>query len=381
MLKLQHPEDCCGCGACAAICPHNAITLQADNEGFVYPVVNDQACVNCGVCVTSCPIMTTARGRLGFIPDSYAAKNTNESIRQHSSSGGVFSVLAEYVIRQRGIVFGAALNDDLVVEHQFTDTLAGLERFRGSKYVQSATAHCYPLIKEFLLSNRVVLFSGTPCQIAGLKSFLKKDYQNLICIDIVCHGVPSPSVWKSYLMHIQSNASSKVCAASFRDKTHGWHNFSMKLVLENGKTLIYPNSNDAYMRAFLANYDLRPSCYRCAFKEHNSGADLSLADFWGIEHILPDFDDDQGTSLIIIGTPKGHQLLQNVAKQIHTIPVNYDDALKYNPAIVRSVVYPKERKHYIRDSSKYNFPTLTNYYFSRKFIWRIKRKLKYLLEK
>lgn len=381
MLRITDKALCCGCGACANACPHHAITLRPDNEGFVYPAVDAENCTECGLCLRICPVVSGGFVRCNQTPEAYAAKNKNDAVRQSSSSGGIFTLLAERVLEKQGVVFGAALTADMEVSHRHTEDPDGLEQFRGSKYVQSAVEKSYPKVREFLEKGRTVLFSGTPCQIAGLKQYLGKAYLQLICVDIACHGVPSPLVWKAYLEEMEKQGGNQVCAAHFRDKTNGWNKFSMKLLFENGTHIISGKDQDPYLKAFLANYDLRPSCYNCAFKQHNSGADITLADFWGIEHILPEMDDDKGVSLILVNSEKGRVILEDIRDNLTVVAVDYQSAVRYNSAIIRSVYRPEERDRYICDVRKRNFFTLTNQYFSLKFHWRAFRKIRKKLRK
>ena len=381
MLRITDKAICCGCGACANVCPYHAITLQPDEEGFAYPVVDAGKCAECGLCLTTCPVISGGFACCDQTPEAFAAKNKNNAVRLSSSSGGIFTLLAEYVLKKRGVVFGAALNGNMEVTHRYTEDTDGMAQFRGSKYVQSSVEQSYPQVREFLENGRIVLFSGTPCQIAGLKQYLRKEYTQLICVDIACHGVPSPLVWKAYLKEMEKQGGNQICGTHFRDKTNGWNNFSMKLLFKDGGYILSGKDQDPYLKAFLANYDLRPSCYKCAFKQHNSGADITLADFWGIDHILPELDDDKGISLVLVNSEKGRMILKDIQDNLTMVAVDYQTAIQYNSAVIRSVYRPQERDRYIRDAGKTNFFTLTNQYFSLKPHWRVFRKVRRMIQK
>lgn len=315
--------------------------MHEDNEGFLYPDVDKNSCINCGLCEKVCHILNVSGKRT---PQKvYAAKNNNEEIRRQSSSGGVFTILAEKTINAGGVVFGVKFNEKWEIIHSYTENVEGLAAFRGSKYAQSYIGNSYKQAETFLKQGREVLFSGTPCQIAGLKRYLRKEYENLLTVECVCHGVPSPKVWRVYLNDIKTkNASNKIHDIKFRAKSTGWKNYSFSLKYTNEKgeiqdysTVFYRNP---YMKAFLSDFILRPSCYSCHAKAGRSGADIALADFWGIEKVIPQFDDDRGCSLVLDYTARA-----KYENKSECLPAVYDDAVKYNPAIVRSVAKPLNR--------------------------------------
>ena len=284
MIEITNKEQCCGCSACVHICPKHSISFYEDKEGFLYPQVDLETCVDCGLCEKVCPVINKESEREPL--EAYAAKNDNESIRLKSSSGGIFTLLAEKIIDEGGVVFGARFNEDWEVVHDYTDTIEVLEPFRGSKYVQSCMGESYRQVENFLKADRNVMFTGTPCQIAGLRRFLRKDYMNLLTVDIICHGVPSPLVWRKYLetkTKEQCDAVPLLTGVSFRDKSAGWKKFSLVLKfsteLDGGEQVTTMssifNDND-YMRAFLSNLSLRKSCYNCPAKSGKSGADITI---------------------------------------------------------------------------------------------------------
>lgn len=272
MLDIKIKSDCCGCSACIQICPKQCISMNEDNEGFLYPEIEKDICINCGLCEKVCPELYPGIMRKPL--KVFAIKNKDEEIRKKSSSGGIFTVLAETVIREGGVVFGAKFNENWEVVHDYTVTKDGLAAFRGSKYVQSRMGDCFSKAKSFLDQGKKVLFSGTPCQIAGLKRFLRKEYNNLLTVDFICHGVPSPKVWRMYLDETvvrQCEKKAFIEEVSFRDKRLGWKKYSVSLLFsttigngaKNSVLVSEPFTENLFMRGFLYDVYLRPSCYQC----------------------------------------------------------------------------------------------------------------------
>ena len=369
MLQLTDKQDCCGCHACASVCARQCIAMQEDNEGFLYPVVDEATCTDCGLCEKVCPVINQDEPRKPLMV--YAAKNRNEEVRRLSSSGGIFTPLAEAVIRDGGVVFGAKFNNDWNVVHAWTDTIEGIADFRGSKYVQSTIGNTYREAREFLKHGRKVLFSGTPCQIAGLRKFLRKEYDNLLTVDVVCHGVPSPLVWRKYLEETRENLRAErdagkntvssslmempvITGISFRDKTHGWKKYGFRLryaafkaagnsvsasANDSERTLLQPFPDNVFMKGFLKNLYLRPSCYACASRSGKSGSDISIADFWGVQNYYPEFDDDKGIGLVLVNTDKGRKAYEQV--NADSMESTYEQGLNHNPYLEHSVARTK----------------------------------------
>ncbi len=351
MIVIHGKHECCGCSACVQKCPRHCITLDEDDEGFLYPKVDMTACIDCGLCEQVCPWLNRS-GKLQPI-EVLAAKNRNEEERMDSSSGGVFIALAREVICRGGVVFGAVFDENWEVKHTYAETLEDVRPMMGSKYVQSRVGKSYRDAERFLKDGREVLFVGTPCQVAGLYGFLHKDYPNLLSVDVLCHGVPSPGVWRRYLNETFYSArrvsagkdTVLSCSLSpmpvikgieFRDKRMtGWKEYSFVVcgkdafeADQNTVLLSAKYNENVFMRGFLADIYLRPSCYRCRCKNGMSHSDLTIADFWGVNLIMPDFDDDKGVGLVLVNTGKGKAVFDGLNMEVRLAVL--EDAMPFN---------------------------------------------------
>ena len=370
MINLSDKSQCCGCEACRTICPKHCITMQEDFEGFLYPKVNKDTCIDCGLCEKVCPILNPVNNDAE--PEVYAAINNDENIRMQSSSGGIFTLLAERVINNGGVVFGACFDKDWNVVHDYTETIDGLSRFRGSKYVQSRIGDSFQKAKSFLDEGREVLFSGTPCQIAGFKNFLKKPYDNLLSVEVVCHGAPSPKVWRKYI-----SAMPEIQHVSFRSKVKGWKNFSLSFRLKDGtieETEFYKNP---YMNVFLSNLSLRPSCYACRAKQQNSQCDIALADFWGVDKIAPEIDDDKGCGLVLVNNKEKLEHVRILNCRFYA--QNLVEVVKYNPCILEPVDKPINRDCFFTALNHFGFIGAFKLVSNNNVLFRLIRKMYRLL--
>lgn len=343
MIRIKHKSDCCGCEACVQRCPKRCISLHRDQEGFLYPLVDESICIDCGLCERVCPVINQGEPLKPLV--AYAAKNQDESVRLSSSSGGVFTALAEQVIAQGGVVFGARFDESWNVVHDYVETVEGLSAFRGAKYAQSRIGLCFLQAETFLRQGRQVLFSGLPCQIAGLKKFLRKDYDNLITVDLFCHGVPSPMVWKRFLEEEVATPHTQLKSISFRDKASGWKNYSFSYLQEDTDGVHLHrmlSAKNLFMRGFLTDLYLRPSCYHCPVKQCKSGSDLTIGDYWGIQQAHPGLDDDKGVSAVLVNTDKGAAILQAV-QQVSLYESTFEKVVKCNPALIKSAQEPTKR--------------------------------------
>ncbi len=383
MITIKNTANCSGCGSCSSICPHGCLTMQSEGEGFLYPHVDADKCADCGLCVETCPINIPAS--VGSrAPQAFAAWNRNAEIRENSSSGGLFTLLAEKILKDGGVVFGAAFAEDYhSVHHIKVETSEELYRLRGSKYLQSIIGNSYIEAQKCLDDGKPVLFTGTPCQIGGLKSFLGKDYPLLYTQDIICHGVPSPKIWAKYVDYREQEAASKTRRTFFRHKKYGWKRFSVQFEFTNCTEYIQILSKDLYMRGFLADLYLRPSCHHCSFKGISRLADITLADFWGVSRLEPDMDDDKGTSLVLIHSEKGYRLFDELKEQLRYKVVDLESAIAANSAATKSAKPHPKREHFFLCIDKepllklisdclYESPLLR----AKKLIVRIFRKIK-----
>lgn len=373
MIQIKEKGKCSGCHACMAVCPKNAITMQPDSEGFLYPIVDIKKCINCGLCDKSCQAINPIVSKRS--PIAYACNNLDEKIRMDSSSGGIFTALASWVISQNGVVFGAAFDDNLNVKHTEIDNIKDLSRLRGSKYVQSTIGDSFIRAKEYLDKDKIVLFTGTPCQIDGLLHYIKKDYPNLYTQDIICHGVPSPKAWHKYIEFQENQYNSKIKRnpePCFRLKDEGWTQYKQSLTFENNSKYHKCFKDDIYMQAFLKNISLRPSCYQCNSKTLNRNSDITIADLWGCKDIAPDLFDDKGTSFVIVNSSKGKALFDSVSTQLLYQDIDLNKAVAYNTSMYQNVNLPKKRSWFFDNIDKLNFDILVKKAIKQSFVQRIK---------
>lgn len=351
MINITDKHNCCGCSACVQRCPKQCISLHEGNEGFLYPHVNTNDCINCGLCEKVCPWLNR-QNKLQPL-EVLAVKNRNEEERMASSSGGVFIALAKKVIADGGVVFGAVFDENWEVKHTYADKIEDVRPMMGSKYLQSRIGNSYKDAEKFLNDGRLVLFTGSPCQITGLHNFLHKNYLNLISVEYLCHGVPSPGIWRTYLKEIIKKIGnvSQITNIEFRNKKSGWDNFSIVI---SGKTnvnsiehILYSDihRNNTYMRGFLSDIYLRPSCYNCKCKNGISHSDLTIADYWAVDLSLPDFKDDKGVGLVLINTEKGKHVFDSLDMESRSS--NLSDAKLKNGGFNEHVVeHPKRNQFF-----------------------------------
>lgn len=339
MPRLAERNRCTGCTACASACPKNCISMEGDENGFLYPVVDEGACVHCGLCEESCPLLSP-RPKSMNLPRAYAAYSKDEGVRLQSSSGGVFTELAKAVLSQGGIVYGAAYDESFRVVHRGIENERDLAALRGAKYAQSDLGDTFLQVKNRLKTGQIVLFSGTPCQVAGLRAFLREDYVNLIAIDFVCHSVPSPLAWTTYL-----HSLGEVKTVNLRAKDTGWsrYGYCHKVVTEQGTRLI-PNGESPYMKLFVEGCISREACEACPFKGYSRCSDLTLGDFWGIWNVDPEMDDNKGTSVVLCQSERGADLLRKVGNRLIWKAVTLEDASRENRAMVQAFSAHPQRK-------------------------------------
>ena len=362
MIKIEK-EKCCGCSACEQACPQNCIVMEMDQEGFFYPNVNHTRCIDCKICERVCPFLSEHKNT-EFKPQIVGAKANDDKVRYWSSSGGIFTLIAEKIIDDGGVVFGAEMSEDCsYVRHVVVNDKENLYKLRGSKYIQSRINNTYSVIQTYLREGKRVLFTGTPCQISGLRLFLKKDYEDLFCVDIICHGVPSEKLWNSYLSHIERKYRKKIKSVAFRSKKYSWGNFGFNLSFDKKSVFKY-SFEDPFFRMFNSSYSMRPSCYECKSKGSRTLADMSIGDFWGIDKVFPDFNDDKGVSIVLVNTAKGKYLFEQIKDRMSLTDdfIEYDTAITYNPPIEFSIEKSSMRTSFYEDVLRLSFHELEKKY-------------------
>ena len=378
MITVGDKKDCCGCGACSQVCPINCIVMNADDEGFRYPSVDKAKCVDCGSCEHVCPVIRAKTpGRSVFSADKAGVHDPfpkavggwirDEDIRGGSSSGGAFSLFALRILSQGGIVYGAAMDENLTVRHIGIETPEELKQLRESKYVQSIIGNTYDEVRRQLDTGRIVLFSGTPCQAAGLRSSLgEKEYDNLYVMDCACHGIPSPAVFSRYIAYLSEKHHETIKAVHFRMKDKGWNPNGTQLgpgtgyETESGNMIRHsPGLKDSYMNGFLDDTYLRPSCYDCAFRSiPKTYSDITIADFWGVKRSYPELFDGKGTSLVLLNSKHGEELFDTVKDGFHYQEVDFQKAARDNPSLTKSPALPGRRKQFFEDFREKPFCTV-----------------------
>lgn len=360
MLGIINKEECCGCSACMQACPRQCIKMIFDEEGFRYPKINKSNCIECGLCEKICPIRNTSykEGNVKKICVGYAK---DDKIRLKSSSGGIFSLLAKSCIEENGVVYGASFNDTTNVFHIGVEKVKDINKLQGSKYLQSRIGNTFIEAKKRLENNQKVIYSGTPCQIAGLKSYLKKDYDNLLTVDVLCHGVPSGKLWNKYITEQEKMHESSVQKIFFRDKKYGWKRYAVLLEFSNNTTYECVFAEDPFMKMLLANISLRPSCYSCKFKGMPHPADITLGDCWGVEKHSPEMDDNKGTSVIMLNTTRGVHELKKILSTMQYKECTLNCAVPPNAESRQQVRIHPNRKRFFEKMDSSSIEELTKF--------------------
>lgn len=357
-------ENCTGCGACVDCCPHGAIKMVADNEGFRYPKIDKSLCISCGLCKKTCPEINAQNNERS--KKYFAAKSVNEETQINSASGGVFPVLAAEILKQGGVVWGASFDSDFNVVHCCALECDDLASLRRSKYVQSNLETVYKSIKAQLESGLTVLFCGTPCQTTALSHFIPEKYKgNLILMEIICHGVPSPSIWQDFLKMLSDSHQEKIenirtiCFKYKDNDKYKWTHPGFYIQWKSGKEYLDYSNASWYENGFLGNLYVRPSCHKCPMKPYRSIADISLGDFWGCNQIFPDFFDENGVSIIITKSDKGNDILIMIADKLIIQEITEEAAEKYNRRIVEPARPSDRRKQFWRTYSRVRYSDLS----------------------
>lgn len=366
MINIHNKADCCGCNVCGDICGKHAISFVTDNEGFWYPEVNNELCVDCGLCDKVCPIQNKADFVERYAePKVFAAYTKDEAIRLDSTSGGIHSMLALKMYEKDAYVGGAVYNPDHTCSQIVDNNPERLPEIRSSKYLQSNAEGVYKEIRSLLKEGQNVFFCGCPCQIHALYNFLGKEYENLVTCDFICRGVNSPKVFLKYMDMLERQYGAKASVIKFKNKKWGWHNFSMRVNFSDGKEYCKDRYHDLFFIGYLqAGNFTRPSCYECHFKGFPQKADITLADFWGIENIDKSMDQDKGTSLVMVNSDKGQELLDSIKDKIEWRQFTMDDARAGNPALDGSLSAAKSnRDAFFTDLDKLPFEKVAAKYF------------------
>jgi coenzyme F420-reducing hydrogenase beta subunit len=374
MISITDKAMCCGCTACVNACPVQCIVMRRDrDEGFDYPVANQDICIGCGRCESVCPVLNPAKPRK---PVKAYALRCDEFV-DRSSSGGIFPALAKAVIDDGGVVFGAVVEPDMTVGHAEAQTLEQVQHMRGSKYVQSDLYSVFSDIREYLEADRKVLFTGTPCQVAGLRKYLGDRYDGLIAVDVACHGVPGPGLWEMYVKALEMKHGARMISAGFRDKSRGWRHYCFKATFVD-KELTVNAVDDPYMALFMQDMTLRPSCYSCPSRGGRSCSDLTLSDLWSVARTAPDMDDDRGVSGVLVNTAAGQDLLDRIhAGYRKEVPV--EAVMSGNGGFAESLHMPEKRAEFfegLKVAGVDVYRHMTRYVVRKPLPQRIFRRLK-----
>ena len=347
MLEVIEKDKCCGCSACFSACGHQAITMQLDSEGFEYPIINQEACVDCGLCQSVCPVLQyenrkDIRVKNSDVQIGFSARNKNFSQRLVSSSGSIFPPIAEWILDNNGLVVGAAYDNDFNVVHKFVESKDELRALQGSKYLQcKADNETFKYIRKELKNGRKVLYSGMACQVEGLKSFLRKDYDNLYTIDLICMGIPSYVVWQKYLAAFFGDE--KIKSINFKEKSIGWDTFTFRV--DTDKRIFKGRGmHNLYLRSMFLSWNMRPSCFQCPFKKAKRISDFTLADAWGVYHSTPDINYNKGLSSVIVHSNKGLELWNILKDKIDSVQVSIDDIAAGNSNLITNKPQTGDRK-------------------------------------
>lgn len=361
-------NNCTGCRNCEQLCPKNAITMKLNKEGFLEPEIDKNKCINCGICLKRCPQANNDIER-NTPSKCIAAKNKDEEMLKKGSSGSIFEVLGAYILKNNGTIYGVAFNNKLDLNTIRIENKDDLEKLMGSKYIQSNTQNTFKLVKEDLENGRKVLYTGTPCQIAGLKSYLNKDYDNLLLVDLVCHGVPSEKLFKKYIEYMEKKYNSKIINYSFRSKEKNGWGLTAKVRFENGKKK-YINANvDSYYKSFLEGKTYREACYNCKYANTNRVGDITLADYWGIKKEHPEFETTLGVSAVLINTEKGNEILEKLKDNIKFAETKIDRIANANKNLVKPTKRPDIRSYVYNDIDELDYKQYSkqNLKFTKEF--------------
>lgn len=374
MQIVSEYSQCCGCGACANVCPKQCISMMPDEEGFLYPNIDDTLCVNCKKCIHTCPVTNKHSEEIQILK-SYVVQNKNLEIKKESTSGGFFSCVAEHILSLGGFVYAPMFDEEMKVHHKKITNSQDVALARGSKYVQSEIGDCYRQIKKELNENRMICFAGTPCQVEGLIKVLGKKPENLVTVGVVCHGVPSPKVWRKYISEIQQKYKKKVVFVNFRDKTLGYHRSGVKIYFDDGSSKVM-TPQDIYLRTFFAEICSRPSCYKCNFKDLGRVSDFTLFDAWNAEDQEIGLDN-KGATNVFINSQNGIEIFENLGSNFIFKETDYNQAVSEDGIMVLHSAVPNvNRRKFFDNIDKYKLVELQSQYYPLS----VKQHLKYMVK-
>lgn len=384
-IKLfENKNECCGCTACMNICPQRAIKMEKDEEGFLYPVVDKEKCIECGLCKKVCAFQKgyNVENRLEEV-GVYATKNKSDEVRMHSASGGMFYAIAKYVLNKNGVVYGVVFDDWIHAIHVRTDSMDGIKKMMGSKYSQSELGEIYKEVKKDLKNEKLVLFTGTPCQVAGLNKFLQNiDKTNLILVDLVCHGTPSPYLFQDYIKFIEKNKKKKIIGYYHRSKKIAWQQHTENIVYEDGKEDYTSRLSQTWKRLFGTTLFFRPSCYSCKYTNTKRTGDITIGDFWGIEKYNKEFTDNKGVSLTLVNTIKGQKVFDEISKDLIINNRKIEEAIVKNPQLKQPInIDIDERNKFWNDYKTKGFKYIASKYGGYNNIGKLKNLVKRIIKK
>lgn len=377
MIDKVSTKECYLCKGCSNICPTNAIEYSIEEKGFFYPKIDELKCIHCNLCERSCPVLNKIDSPEDNYPIAYAVKSKNIETRLKSTSGGVFFELGMYILKQGGCVCGTIFDNNFQVIHVLTEENSMLEKMRGSKYAQSEVGMIYRNIKKALDTGRMVLFCGCPCQTAALKLYINKEYNNLIIIDLICHGIPSQKFLDEYMKKLEKKYKSEIVDIEFRNKISGWHNSSIKIKFKNGKVYRNPIVIDTYMRGYFSGTTMKDSCYTCNVKGFHSGSDITIGDLWGAEINFPQLDDNLGLSAVFVNTKKGDDLLKLL--DLIKIKIAKEQIIKFNRNVVESTKPSQNREEFYKYCEKNSISKALFDYFCETKSEKVTRIIKYMI--
>lgn len=354
-------EHCFGCTACKHLCPVGCIRMEPDEKGFLYPIVDEARCIDCGLCLQACPAIKGEQIGAELFPDTlvYAAKHQNDQSRSMSASGGAFTAISDYILEKHGVVYGAGYDTSMKVCHMRTTSSKQRDLLRGSKYVQSDLGNVYKEVQQDLKDGRNVLFTGTPCQVAGLRAYLQTEYEKLLLVDLLCYGVPSAKIFSEYVAQVEEQEGKPLINCTFRDKSKGWRHLLLNLDF-GSRNIVLDAPSSPYYNLFLKGTILRPSCYACPFCSFDRPGDITIGDFWGIEDSLSEFEDEKGVSLVLVNSQKGEHAFQGFSKHLEYIRSTHEACLQ--PAVSEPTPPSKDEDAFWQEYASYGYPYITNKY-------------------